>query len=92
MAVVVLLEIFLEKYNGKSKEQNTRKMGEILEKWVVKGWNLVYLAWQKSKYSKRTATSSIYAPGKVLQDRDTLIEQSPCYRTVTYAWMFQIQQ
>jgi len=26
---------FLEKYDGKSKEQNARKMGEILEKWML---------------------------------------------------------
>jgi len=55
----------LEKYNGKNKEQNARKMGEILK--ILKDWNLVYLAWQKLKYSKRTATNSIrpiYAPRK----------------------------
>jgi len=58
---------FLEKYDGKSKEQNAGKIGEILGKWMLKDWNLVYLAWQKLKYSKRTATNSIrslYAPGK----------------------------
>ena len=60
-------------------------MVKALEKWMMKDWNLLYLAWQKSKYSKRT----IHAPRKVLKDRDTLIEQSPCYkysnRTVSYA-------
>ena len=76
----ILSAKFLEKYDGKSKEQNTRKIGEILEELMLKDWNLVYHAW---KYSKRTATNSIrsiYTPRKVLKDWDIQIEQSPCYK------------
>ena len=66
-AAPIFPAIILEKYDGKSKEQNKRKMGEIWKKWMLKDWNLVYLAWQKLKYSKRTAKNSIrsiYAPKK----------------------------
>jgi len=38
-----LPEIFLEKYDSKSKEQNARKIGESL---ILKDWSLVYLAWK----------------------------------------------
>ena len=50
----------------KAKSKMPEK-GEILVKWMLKDWNLVYFAWLKSKYSKRITTNSIrsiHAPRK----------------------------
>ena len=82
-AAPILPAKFLEKYNDKSKEQNAGKISEILEKWMLKDWNLVYLGWQKSKYSKRTATNSIrsiYAPRKHTKKSGYPKERSRCYK------------
>ena len=80
-AAPILLAIFFEKQEAKSKEQNSRKIGEKLEKWVSESCNLAYFALQRWRYSTRIVTNRIkstYASGKQLKDRDTLIEQSPC--------------
>ena len=41
---LILLAIFLEKYVGKSKEQNAGKIGGKLEKWAPRNSNLAQLA------------------------------------------------
>jgi len=73
-AAPILPVKFLEKYDGKSKEQNATKMGEILD---VEGLSLSVSHMEKIE---RTATNSIMLLGKVLKDQDTLIEQSRCYK------------
>ena len=54
-AAPILPAKVLKKYDDKSKEQNAGEMGEMLEKQMLKDWNLVYLAWQKLKYSKKNS-------------------------------------
>ena len=41
--------------------------------------NLAYFTLQRCKYSNKTGLDLHIPIGKQLKDRDTLIEQSPCY-------------
>ena len=49
---------------------------------MSENYNLAYFALKRWRYLTIIVTNRIksayYAPGKQLQDRDTLIEQSPC--------------
>ena len=67
MAAPILPAIFFEKQEAKSKEQNSRKIGEKLEKWLSENCNLAYFALQRWRYSTRIGTNRIkstYASGK----------------------------
>jgi len=88
-AVPILPAKFLEKYNDKSKEQNAGKItSEILEKWMLKDWNLDGKNQNTLKEQLQTALDQFMLLGNILKNRDTLksghdvIKYS--YRTVTH--------
>jgi len=55
-AAPILPAIFFE---AKSKEQNSRKIGEKLKKWMCENCNLAYFALQRWRYSTTIVTNRI---------------------------------
>jgi len=53
-------QFFFEKWETKSKEQNSGKIGENFGKWVSENYNVAYFALQRWRYSTRIVTNRQY--------------------------------
>ena len=64
----------------KANSKNIGKRGKILKKYMLKDWNLVYLAWQNHITLKEQLQTALDQFMLLAKDQNTLIEQSLCYK------------